>query len=326
MSRAENKTQRLLKIEELLLANPEGLSQAEIARRLDVHRSVIHRNLDDFQKIYPTIVQEDGRIRLDRSAYRLKLEISLDEAMALHLAVRLLATRMDKHNPHAATALCKLGDALERVAPRISRHIKKSADAMGEADLRQDPNFLRTLEVLTRAWAEERMVRVWHRKESGQVSEYLFSPYFIEPYAIGQAVHVIGYRDPPGALRTFKVERIERIELTPQKYVIPQDFDPGELFRYAWGIWFTEEEPIKVTLKFSPNVAPRVLETRWHRTEQVEHLADGSLLWHALIADPQEMMPWIRGWGASCEVLQPEGLRQTLIQEVCKMTRVYGIE
>ncbi len=325
MTRAENKADRLMKMETLLWDHPEGLSQAEIARRLNVDRSVIHRNLNDFQRMYPTIVHEDGRISLDRSAYLIKVAFNLHEAMAVHLAARLLATRMDKHNPHAASALRKLGIALERLAPRISRHVKKSADVMDQADQRQDPNFLRTLEVLTIAWAEERVTKVWHRKETGQVTEYLFSPYFIEPYAIGQAVHAIGYREPPGALRTLKVERIERIELTSQKYVIPEDFDSGELFKFAWGIWFTEEEPVRVILKFSPRVAHRVGETRWHRTEQVERLSDGSLLWRALIAEPQEMMPWIRGWGADCEVIEPEYLREILREEVYKMAMIYGV-
>ncbi len=326
MSRAENKADRLLKMEALLLSHPEGLSQAEIARRLNVDRSVIHRNLNDFQKIYPTIVHDDGRISLDRSAYLLKVAFSLHEAMAVHLAARLLATRMDKHNPHAASALRKLGIALERLAPRISSHVKKSADVMDEANQRQDPNFLRTLEILTLAWAEERVTRVWHRKETGQITEYLFSPYFIEPYAIGQAVHVIGYREPPGALRTLKVERIERIELTLQKYSIPEDFDSAELFKYAWGIWFTEEKPVEVVLKFSPRVAHRVGETRWHRTEQVERLNDGSLLWRALIAEPQEMMPWIRGWGADCEVIEPQSVRQKIIEETQSLYRLYKEE
>ncbi|MFZ6020805.1 MAG: helix-turn-helix transcriptional regulator [Chloroflexota bacterium] len=325
MSRAENKADRLLKMEMLLLNHPEGLTQAQIARRLGVDRSVIHRNLPDFERLYPTILLEDGRICLDRSAYLIKIALSLNEAVAVHLAARLMATRMDRHNPHAASALRKLGVALEKLAPRISKHVRISADVMDEADQRQDPNFLRALEILTIAWAEERKTQIWYRKENGQISEYFFAPYLIEPYAIGQTVYGIGYCEPPGALRTFKVERIERIEMTQIKYSIPVDFSPVDLFKNAWGIWFTDGEPVEVVLKFSPRVAQRVGETRWHRSEQVAVQQDGSLLWRARIAEPQEMMPWIRGWGADCEVLQPESLRKTLEQEVRKLVEVYQL-
>lgn len=156
MSRAENKADRLLQIEALLLTHPEGLTQSEIARRLGVDRSVIHRNLYDFEKRFPTVHYDGGRISIDRSAYLVKVSFSLHEAMAVHLASRLLATRMDRQNPHAASALRKLGLALERLAPRISRHVQQSADVMDEAAQRHDPVYLQALEKLTLAWAEQR--------------------------------------------------------------------------------------------------------------------------------------------------------------------------
>ena len=46
MNRAEEKAQRLLQIEKLLWAHPEGLTRAEIARRLGVNRSTITKYLD----------------------------------------------------------------------------------------------------------------------------------------------------------------------------------------------------------------------------------------------------------------------------------------
>ncbi len=325
MSRAENKAERLLKMESLLLAHPEGLTQSEMARHLGVDRSTINRNLYDFQKIYPTIVHDDGRISLDRSAYLVKVAFTLHEAMAVHLAARLMATRMDKHNPHAASALRKLGVALEKLAPRISTHVKQSADVMDEDNQRQDPRYLEVLEKLTLAWAEQRKARVWHRSEkTGKVFEYVLSTYFIEPYAVGQTTHVIGRDEATGKLRTLKIERIERVELTRDRYEIPADFDPRTLLADAWGIWYTEGEPVEVTLKFHPRVAQRVRETRWHRSEEEIELQDGSILWKAKVAEPQEMIPWIRGWGADCEVVEPKELRETLMGESKAMAEKYG--
>jgi predicted DNA-binding transcriptional regulator YafY len=311
-------------IEYLLLAHPEGLTATEIARRLGVNRSTIHR----YQYSMPMHIYIDdldgNRWKIDRSAYLFNVRFTINEAMAIHLATRLLTTRIERQNPHAASALRKLSTALDRLAPQIAHHLKISADHIEDPARKQDPNFLRTLEVLTLSWAEGRKVKVWHRKDDEQINEYLFSPYFIEPYAVGQAVHVIGFREPPAGLRTLKIERIERIELTAEKYQIPDDFHPEELLKYAWGIWYTEEEPYEVVLKFSPRVVRRVGETRWHRTEQVTPQEDGSLLWQAWIAEPLEMLPWIRGWGADCEVVAPQKLRNELAMEAEKLKRVYG--
>lgn len=323
MERAANKAERLLQIEALLLAHPEGLTQAEIARRLGVNRSTIHRSLPDLERfcVYET---EDGRLTIDRDHYLMNVRLTLHEAMALHLAARLMATHADKQNPHAAAALRKLGLALEKLAPRVAAHLKASADVMDSEAQRHDPVYLGVLETLTRAWSDGRVTRVWHRMENGQVFEYDFAPYFIEPYAVGKTTHTIGWREPPGALRTFKVERIQRAELTDRKYSIPADFDPRETLADAWGIWYTDREPVTVVLKFHPHVAHRVRETRWHRNECIEEEPDGSLIWRARVAEPQEMLPWIRGWGADVEVVEPKELRETLIGEAKAMAEKYG--
>ncbi len=326
MSRAENKANRLLQIETLLLAHPEGLTQAEIARRLGVNRSTINRYFRDMPAQFPYYESDDGRLFIDREAYLINVRLGLHEAMAVHLATRLLATRMDRQNPHAASALRKLGLALQRLAPRISQHVLESADVMDDAAQRHDPVYLHSLEQLTLAWSEQRKAHIWHRSEkTGKVFEYLFAPYFIEPYAVGQTTYVIGHSDPPGKLRTLKIERIERVEITRQPYDIPPDFDPRDLLADAWGIWYTEGEPVEVVLKFHPRVAARVRETRWHRSEEVEDLESGFLLWRARLAEPQEVLPWIRGWGADVEVLAPQGLRQVLEREARRLARVYGV-
>jgi len=322
---SRRKADRLLQIEQMLLAHPEGLTQAEIARRLGVHRSTVLRYIPHLPgHIY--IDDLDGnRWKVDRSAYLMHVRFTLHEALAVHLAARLLATRSDKHNPHAATALRKLGLALERLAPHVSQHLRQSADVMDDAARRHDPVYLQALEKLTLAWAEGRKVRVWHRHHaSAQVFEYTFAPYFIEPYAVGHTAHIIGFREPPGALRTFKIERIERVELLRETYEIPEGFDPRDLLRSAWGIWYTEEQPVEVILRFHPRVADRVRETRWHPSEEVQEQADGALIWRARVAETREMLPWIRGWGADCEVLEPEKLRDMLKEEARRLVGLYG--
>jgi len=326
MTRAENKADRLLQIEALLLAHPEGLTQSEIARRLEVNRSTVNRYFRDMPNQFPYYESDDGRIFIDRQSYLVNVRLGLHEAMAVHLAARLLATRMDRQNPHAASALRKLGLALERLAPRISRHVQQSADVMDEAAQRHDPVYLQALERLTLAWAEQRKAQVWHRSErTGKVTEYTFCPYFIEPYAVGQTTHIIGHSDPPGKMRTLKIERIERVELTRDPYDVPADFDPRELLADAWGIWYTEGEPVEVVLKFHPRVARRVRETRWHRSEQEEELPDGSMIWRAKVAEVQEMLPWIRGWGADVEVIEPKELRVEVLREIRRLNGVYGV-
>lgn len=327
MERAANKAARLSQIETLLLSHPEGLLPAEIARRLDVHRSTISRDLADLPKHIYVDDMDGGRWKVDWDAYLVNVRLSLNEAMAVHLATRLLAKWGNRRNHHAGAALRKLGLALKQLAPFISNHLIASAEVMDDEAQHHDPVYLEVLETLTRAWSQKRLVRLWHKhEETGLVFDYRFAPYFIEPYAIGQTTHAIGWREPPQAMRTFKLERIQRIELLDDTYTIPDDFNPRELLAHAWSIWYTEAEPVQVVLKFHPRVARRVQETHWHQNEELIEQPDGYLLWRAWIAEPQEMLPWIRGWGADCEVLEPEVLRDELKAEARRLARMYGWE
>lgn len=307
----------------LLLDFPDGLRPAEIARRLDVNRSTISR----YTNLPACIFQdEEGRWRVDRARLPIEIEFSLDEALAVHLATRMLATRTDRQNPHAASAIQKLSKATARMAPLISRSLRLSAERIEEATLRDDL-YRQALETLARAWAESRKVRILHRSmRTNELAEFILRPYFIEPNAIGQSTYVIGARDPDGALRTLKIERIEGVELLDERYVIPEDFDAPNLLSSAWGIWLSDQNPVEIRLRFSARVARRVCETRWHSSERLKELADGGVEWIASLAEPREMLPWIRGWGADVEVLAPPELREMMLEELRHLNALYQEE
>lgn len=308
MERQIEKVARLEAIEHLLLQNRDGLTISEIARHIGVNRSTVWRYVNDGDlpaKYYE--VGPDKRIRILTEHLHFNIKLDLNEALAIYLAVRLFSTRMDRHNPSAATAIRKISQKIEGIAAPISEAMARSANRADGEDQIQDRDYIEVLKILTRAWASLRQVRlVYASDSSGEDHEYTFCPYFIEPYAIGQTTYAIGRRVPAGDMRTFKIERIRSACLLPEHYQIPADFDIDAYLADAWGIWTCPGEPAEVVLRFSARVAQRVLETRWHRSQKCEQQADGSVIWQARIAEPREMMPWIRGWGEDVEILKME--------------------
>ena len=77
MSRAETKTARLLEIEDLLLTHSEGLTQAEIARRLGVNRSTVNRYLPDLPAHIYIDDLDGNRWKIDRQAYLVNVRFNL---------------------------------------------------------------------------------------------------------------------------------------------------------------------------------------------------------------------------------------------------------
>ena len=324
MSHAIRKRQNIDLIYQLLRDRPDGFTRSELAKRIGVNRATITKYMDGNDM--PFIHEDGNKLKLDRLGNMIRLTFDLDEITMLHVATRLLARQTNRHNPHAASALRKLSQVVHGADENISRHISDAADRVDSDRQMRDVEYLDVLRKLTEARTRGFKLKVHYELEDGTLLPYTFSPYFIEPYAPGLTTHVIGWREPPGALRTFKVERLRQAEMLMERYTIPPDFEPEKLLEHAWGIWYTDEAPVEVALKFSSRVRRRVKETRWHRNEQsLEDLPDGGVIWRCQIAEPREMLPWIRGWGADVEVLQPDWLREELVAESRRLAKVYGV-
>jgi len=317
MKPQSDKTARLEQIKHLLLRHKEGLTISEIAHHIGVNRSTVWHYYYDAD-LPPTHYEmgTDKRIRLNADRLNFDISLDLNEALALYLSVRMFTTRMDRHDPSAATAMRKISHAIELMAPEMSRFMALSADRADGDDQLQDALYITVLGTLTKAWATGRQVQIRYASDrSGEDHDYTFCPYFIEPYAIGQTTYVIGVLADTAQMRTFKIQRIRSAQLLSSTYSIPNHFDANAYLEYAWGIWIGENGPVEVVLRFSSRVAKRVKETRWHRKQQIEDQADGSLIWRSRIAEPKEMLPWILGWGKEVKVIEPASLSTQVDEE-----------
>jgi len=315
-----------MQLEHLLLAHTLGLRRSEIAERLAVHRSTVSRYVDELSRLLPLTEGDGGRIGIERDGYLNNIRLTIHESLSLYLACRLMTDRTDRFNPHAAAALRKLGQSLMGFAPRIAEHIVAEAERVESAKTRRDPAYLSVLEALTRGWSEGRLVRlVHHSVHRGLDDVYVFAVQIIVPYAVGQSLQAIGKCQGEDHLRTLRIDRIVEAVLTNQTYVPLADEHITRALESAWGIWYSDADPVEVVLRFSSKVAHRVRETVWHASQDIEDLPDGLLLWRARISEPREMFPWIRGWGSDVEVLGPPELRERMMHEVTSLRALYHL-
>lgn len=329
MSRAFAKSDRIGQVTRLLLASRVPLSQAEIARRCEVHRATIGRLIQGMvDNGIPVRETENGLLYIERTAFINHVHLRLHEALALFLAGRLLARHSDKPNAHTVEAIEKLGVALQVVMPALGQHISTTSAALKMRLPTKPSAHQRVLEQLTEAWATSVKVRLWYRPLRARTSfVHIFAPYFLEPSAIGYSTYAVGLAEPLGELRTRKLERVERVELTDEPFTVPEEFNPNAILAGAWGIWFdTSDKPTTVSLRFDGfRATQRMRETIWHPSQHIVVDPEGRLLWTAEIDEPQEMLPWIRGWGADCEVLLPLDLRNQVSEDVRRQARLYSV-
>jgi predicted DNA-binding transcriptional regulator YafY len=169
----------------------------------------------------------------------------------------------------------------------------------------------------------QRTVKIWYQALGDEeATERSIDPYFIEPAAAGHASYLIGYCHRTTETRTFKIERIRAIEITPETYQIPADFDANAYLAPSWGI-VAGGEVETVRLRFSRELARIMGETVWHPSQRLEPQRDGSVIVTFRVTDTVELCSWIMGWGEKVEVLEPEELRQHTIATAEAMRNVY---
>ncbi len=318
MSRQMSRTARLRQIEQLLFLTPEGMRAAELAAKLAVTKRTIYRDVDFLCEQGLPVWQKDGRFGLVRDGYLRPVHLSFHEAIALMLAGLLLARTIDEHNPHVVAALRKLATALPR--PFVP-HLQRAANRIQER--RRNQSQVAVLEALAEGWATGRKVRLGYRSpRSGKLRRRTFAPYALEPTPSG--IYAIGRDDWADDIRTFKLDRLESAAVLPETFAVPESFDLEAHLASGWRI-MAGDRIQEVVLRFTPEVTPHVFERQWHPTQKLEKLDDGRALLRVFVAQPEEMQPFIRSWGAQVEVLAPEWLRDQIAAELRLAAQQYGV-
>jgi predicted DNA-binding transcriptional regulator YafY len=318
-SRVQSKAARLRRIEHKLYNTPQGLGAVELARYCGVDRRTIYRDIEALDTMGVPVWQLDGKFGIERDGYQSTVRLNLNETVALYFAARLLAHHSDENNPHVVGALDKIAASLPDAT--LSAHMSRAAELIRAKPMRS--NYVQTVETLTRAWADRRVARIeYWAADRARPQERVIEPYFLEVSRFEPATYVLAYDQLRSALRTFKVERIQRAELLPEHYTIPADFDPYIWLQSSWGIMAGEE--VRVRLRFTANVVRRIQESVWHHSQQLTPLDDGGCVLDLCIGDIREIKNWVLSWGADVEVLDPPELRAQVAEEGARLATLYG--
>lgn len=322
-----NRAERLITVERLIKQQPGRTWRTkELADALNVSDDTMTRDLKELSRTgrvplnstgttagFTWVLDPDFHTQLE------PLHLGYSDGAALYAAARLLWQQQDERNDVVRHALLQLISILPEP-------LREHLEAMVSDYTEQTSTFDATsiFSALSQGWLGRRIIELTYDPPEKRVYTCRFAPYLLVPSGIGHTLYFLGYSDPPGALRTYKLERIRAATLTDDTFEVPEDFDGVALIRQAWGVMYGNAEPIHLKLRFNQYVSRRVRETTWHVTQSLTETPDG-LIWEADIGDTTEIRPWVRGWGADCEVLEPPELRHEMIREARRLTLMYGM-
>jgi predicted DNA-binding transcriptional regulator YafY len=315
---------RLTRLVSILQGHPEGMRTAEIATRVGMSVRTVYRDLNALQEELRLPVWSDEGVWGidDEKAFLPPLKLTQQEAMAVVLSARLMVRYADKYDPDLAAAFEKL----ERGLPSpLAEHVERTLDGLSKAP--RDERFNANVRLLTKAWAERRVVTIDYTpanyEPGAKARRATVRPYLLEPSLQTHALYLIGFDEEKKGLRTFKIERIKDAALTPRTFEPPDPAATTSALRAAWDI-IADQPPVAIVLRFMPGVASRVLEATWHPTQSVKTEADGSLLWRATVSGTIEIRLWILSWGADVEVVSPASLRADVADTHRRALARYG--
>lgn len=309
-----------------LIEARHGITIDELAEETGVNRRTIHRDLRAIHEAgYPLVSewQEGGKVY--RFLTRFKdvppINFTLQELMTLYF----LRSQLDilTGTPFHDDLETIFGKVRSVLPPRYAAHLERIARVslpllQGRRDYGKVAEPLRLLrEALIYQY---RVTMTYHSRGQGEQATYQVDPYTMIYYKGG--LYLMGYAHNRGALRTFAVERIGRVEMGKVRFEIPADFRPEEQLRSAFGI--VDEEVMEVVVRFSPAVAHTVRERLWHPSQRVAEEGDGSVVVSFEAGGRLEIVSWILSYGRHAEVLAPPELRGEMQRIATEMAGLYG--
>jgi proteasome accessory factor B len=167
--------------------------------------------------------------------------------------------------------------------------------------------------------ARDRTVRIEHATPGrDRPIERDVDPYFAVSHA--GAWYLIGYCRTKKEIRTFAFSRISSAKVLEDAFEMPADFDLDAYMGPRFGIMRGDREHT-VRLRFSPALAPFVLERDWHPTQKAAKRRDGSADLSFKVNDLFEVRRWVLSWGAGAEVLGPKELRESVRREAAETAK-----
>ena len=300
-----NPAARLLTLIQLLQRRP-GQKAADLALALGVSVRTLHRYLTMLDEMGLPLYTERGPyggISLVRG-YRLPpLVFTPEEAVVLMMGSSLVSDLWGPlYSDAARGALAKL----EAVLPDDQRQEAAWARrTLVTTSLRRPDPGASTgwLEPLRRAAREH--LPIWMRyRGSGraQASERLVDPYSLV-FRWGW-IYLVGYCHLRQAVRSFRLDRIEIMELRTGHFEIPLAFDAQAFL----DLELQNQPAVEARLRFEPDMAflARANPNTW---ERLEEQPDGSLVVHLRGPDLNYAASMALAYGPAVTVEAPEELR-----------------
>lgn len=318
-----NRTDRLLAI--VLELQRKGKQRAEdLAETFETSKRTIYRDIQALSEAGVPILATPGNGYALMEGYFLPpVQFTAEEATTMLLGSDYVGSHFDLPYQESADAARQKIEAILPLKLRHSvQHLRDrlhflSLDSSYHETERQSPEKIK-LGMVRRAILEEKEIRFSYRKHCGSESNASCSERTVQPYGLVHVLgswHLIAHCLLRGAIRQFRLDRMDSLEVLPTTFLRPadfriQDYEPDQNFG------------LLVTVLISKEAAPLVKERRSFYLTEEREVAEGHLL-SLRVRREEDILAWILSWGSHAQVLSPGSLAEKIRREAEKTLSRY---
>ena len=305
-----------------ILRRAPGLTSVEIAAELGVNERSVKRYIRKLRASGMSIeAARGGGYRIDGATVLTPVQLEADEALAIIAMCQSPAVRRQM------AALGSLERAIAKLTDQLSPAVRKEVLAEQE-NLLISTSPVSDSAVVTDVYGrmrqgilQKRVVRCQYDDRTGRTRDLHLQPYAL--YFGVRAWYVVGVYVEKREIRTLKLSRFMKVELTEDVFDVPGSFSVERHFGNAWQM-IKGSKRYDVVLDFEPAMTETISDTLWHRTQETELLEDGGLRFRCTVDGLDEIVWWVLSMGASCRVRKPAALRLRVLREAERISSLYA--
>jgi predicted DNA-binding transcriptional regulator YafY len=178
-----------------------------------------------------------------------------------------------------------------------------------------------TIAAIIDAILHQRQARIaYFSFNSKKTKTYTLDPYRLVYFRGGLYLYARAHEY--GEVRTFAVERIEKIEVMDLNFKSQEAFDATEYVKGAFGI--AGGKPEVVELVFDAPMSSYIRERVWHESQEMQEKPDGTTVLRLNVAPGFELKSWIKSFLPHVRVVQPAKLREEIGKDLEKAVKGFA--
>ena len=260
---------------------------------------------DRHSKLY--ILEHDG-------PFIVNIKISKGEIEALSAGLKMASHFLPHLNDQAKNLWNKLSVYIPKDLTEAGNDLAKSTViAIPVAPVKAE-----IFNLLIEAKYKKLAVNIRYVSPGKKGRQWILSPY--DFYFRGNAWYMISYNHHHKVLSTHRISRIINASFAfDTEYVSPKNGGFSE--DYVSTAWYiapgTEKNFVKIRL--FGNLADSMREIKWHPTQKIEELSDGSVILTAEVPYLDEVARWVLAGAPNAKVIEPEELKSIVREFAMKV-------